>query len=162
MTEGEERFQQVVGFVLGDLAAAALAWPKMPNAQREFAERAIGQFKPETEALKRILRQLPPAERERAFGALARLLDATMHIAGSTSASDSAKMFHQSAAQSRRGKTRRKPTPMQKRMDQLIAECRRNRPSAKDPAIVQWVFSHWGDETAPDRRTVERHLARQK
>jgi hypothetical protein len=162
--EGEESFREVADFIKGGLSTAALKlWEKTPAVQREFFKCAIENFETEEKALADILSKLPPVDRDSAFAALANLLDSTMHIAGSASASDAAKFWHESEAQRRRGKARRKETPLQKRMDELSAQYRQRKPNATNHAVAQFVVANWGDETSPpDLGTVQRRLKKTK
>jgi hypothetical protein len=156
--DAEYDLEEKIAFVLGDLAFAALDWPKgIPETQRDFAQRAIDSFPRDAERLMQVLRQLPSTDQNDAFGALARLLDATMHIAGSASASKAAKLYHEFVAQSTRGSKPRRPTKIAQRIDELAAKFshRRN--------IVKAVLDNWGEETTvPNQRTVERHLQKTK
>jgi hypothetical protein len=67
----EHDLEEKIAFVIGELAFAALDWPKgIPETQRDFAQRAIDSFPRDAERLVKILRQLPPTEQNDAFGVI--------------------------------------------------------------------------------------------
>jgi len=158
----EEDFHELVDFVLDYLAVKALGWKKIPATQRWFVERAIDGFKVEAEMLTNMLRKLPATERDGAFAALSKLLDATMHIAGSASASETAKLHHESEAQKRRGSKPRRPTTQAQRIDELASKYRKLRTTTS--GIARAVVENWDNQKirVPDVRTVERRLKKSK
>jgi hypothetical protein len=161
-SDGEDSFNDVVQFIKDELSTAAKKdWGKMSTAERQFAERAVDGFATEAPSVADIIGKLPPADRDRALGAVARLLESTMHMTGIASRSGVSELVHRSAAQSSAGKAPRRKTPMQQRMDELSEKYLRLKPNATPHATAKFMMENWGDETTtPDLSTMQRHVKR--
>ncbi len=146
---------------LRECANAALKLKNVPEDERQGLEWALNALS-SLDTFVEIIRTLPSREVQAdALRCLSAVVGISFVIGSHASLSETQRVFQQSTAQSARGKKPRQRTPKQKRMDELIAQHDRLKPSATDGARAQYIMKHWGDALPmPNQRTVERHLTK--
>jgi hypothetical protein len=147
---------------LRDGANAALKLKNVPEDERQDLEWARNELS-SLDTFVKIIRTLPSRQVQAdALRCLCAVVGISFVIGSRASLSETQRVYQQSIAQSARGKTPRRRTPKQQRMDELIAQCRL-KSNATDGARAQYVLAHWGDALPmPNQRTVERYLTKLK